>query len=296
MKRILITGANGFLGQKLVELLIKKTDLFIIATGIGVNRISFSGEYIYQSMDITNRQVVLETIRHLRPDIVIHGAAMTDADRCEVEKTRCWKHNVHAVEYIVEACDTINAFLLYISTDFIFDGLTGPYDENSQPNPINFYGESKQAGELVVRKSNLRWSIVRTMLLYGTPHYDGRSNIVTWIKQTLEEGKKIKVVDDQWRTPTLIDDLAVGCYMIIDKVVTGIFNISGYEIFTPYDLATRIARYFGLDKSLITRVDTTKLIQVARRPQSTILLIDKARNELQYNPKTFDEGLAMLSS
>ncbi|GAB3793854.1 dTDP-4-dehydrorhamnose reductase [Spirosoma humi] len=295
MKKILLTGANGLLGQKLVSLLVQQPTVELVATARGENRLPFSEGYTYRSMDITDRQQVLAVIGEVQPDVVIHGAAMTDVDKCEVQKDACWAQNVHAVEYIIEACQKINAFLLHVSTDFIFDGAAGPYDETAEANPISFYGWSKQAGESAVRHSNLRWAIARTVLVYGIAHDMSRSNIILWVKKSLEDGKTIKVVTDQWRSPTLAEDLAMGCYLIADQEAEGIFNISGKEVLTPYEMAIQTADYFGLDKSLITQADASTFTQVARRPPRTGFILDKSITVLGYNPHSFAEGIAVLA-
>lgn len=295
MKKILLTGANGLLGQKLVGLLAQQPTVELIATARGENRLPFSDGYTYRSMDITDRQQVLDVIGEVQPDVVIHGAAMTDVDKCEVHKDACWAQNVHAVEYIIEACQKINAFLLHVSTDFIFDGAAGPYDETAEANPISFYGWSKQAGESAVRHASLRWAIARTMLVYGIAHDMSRSNIILWVKKSLEDGKNIKVVTDQWRSPTLAEDLAMGCYLIADQEAEGIFNISGKEVLTPYEMAIQTADYFGLDKSLIAQADASNFTQVARRPPRTGFILDKAKTVLGYNPHSFAEGIAVLA-
>ncbi|GAB3986799.1 dTDP-4-dehydrorhamnose reductase [Spirosoma daeguense] len=295
-KRILITGANGLLGQKLVHLLTKQSNVELIATARGENRLPYTEGYSYRSMDITNKQQVLDIIGEVNPDVVIHGAAMTDVDKCELQKETCWAQNVYAVEYIVEACRNTNAFMVHVSTDFIFDGTAGPYDETAEPNPISFYGWSKQAGEAAVQHSDIKWAIARTMLVYGIAHDMSRSNIILWVKKSLEDGKNIKVVTDQWRSPTLAEDLAVGCYLIADKEAKGIFNISGKEVLTPYEMAIKTADYFSLDKSLIAQADASNFTQVARRPPRTGFILDKSRTVLGYDPHTFDEGIAVLAS
>ena len=295
-KRILITGANGLLGQKLVHLLRQQSNVELIATARGGNRLPVSEGYTYRSMDITNRQQVLEVIADVQPSVVIHGAAMTDVDKCEVQKDACWAQNVHAVEYIVEACRATNAFLVHVSTDFIFDGVDGPYDETAEANPISFYGWSKQAGESIVKHSDLRWAIARTVLVYGVAHDMSRSNIILWVKSSLENGKNIKVVTDQWLSPTLAEDLAMGCYLIADQEAEGIYNISGKEVLTPYDMAIKTADYFGLDKSLIAQADASTFTQVARRPPRTGFILDKSRAVLGYDPHTFEEGISVLAS
>ena len=295
MKNILITGANGLLGQKLVDLLTKQPGVQLTATARGDNRLPYSDRYSYRSMDITNRQQVLDVINESRPDAVIHTAAMTDVDKCETNKDDCWAQNVQAVESLVDACRSVGAFLLHVSTDFIFDGTAGPYDETAEGNPLSFYGWSKYAAEKVVMHSDIDWAIARTVLVYGIAHDMSRSNIILWVKKSLEDGKNIKVVTDQWRSPTLAEDLAMGCYLIADQKAGGVFNISGKEVLTPYDMAIQTADYFGLDKSLIAQADASTFTQVARRPPRTGFILDKARRVLGYDPHTFEEGIAVLA-
>ncbi|MFN3851023.1 MAG: SDR family oxidoreductase [Spirosomataceae bacterium] len=296
MKKILITGSNGLLGQKLVELLIQQPDIQTIATARGENRLPQKGGYEYHKMDITDRQQILDVIASTKPDVVIHTAAMTNVDQCEAEKDNCWKQNVNAVEYLVEACEKNDVFLCHVSTDFIFDGKAGPYDETAEANPLSFYGWSKYAAEKVVTNSNIRWAIARTVLVYGIAHDMSRTNIILWVKNSLESGKNIKVVTDQWRTPTLAEDLAKGCFLIANKEAEGIFNISGKDFLTPYEMAIMTADFFGLDKNLIAQADGSTFTQPAKRPPRTGFILDKPREVLGYEPVSFIEGIAILAS
>ena len=288
------------LGQKLVELLIQKPDLHIIATARGDNRLPFVEGYEYHPMDITDAAQVREVLELTQPNVVIHTAAMTNVDQCESEKEACWAQNVKAVEYLVEACRRQDVFLLHLSTDFIFDGAAGPYDEKAEANPLSFYGWSKYAAEKVLINSGafatpVRWAIARTVLVYGIAYDMSRSNIILWVKKSLEEGKNIKVVTDQWRTPTLAEDLAVGCYLIAEKEAEGIFNISGKDLLTPYEMALMTADYFELDKSLIAEADSTTFTQPAKRPARTGFILDKPRKTLGYEPHSFREGIEILA-
>ena len=295
MKKILITGSNGLLGQKLVELLLNAKDIQVIATARGENRLPFSEGYEYQSMDITSREQVQEVVENVKPNVIIHTAAMTNVDQCESEKDACWAQNVSSVEYLIDACSKIDCFLLHVSTDFIFDGKFGPYKEDAEANPISFYGWSKYAAEKVVQHSGIRWAIARTVLVYGIAFDMSRSNIILWVKKSLEEGKNIKVVTDQWRTPTLAEDLAMGCYLIADKEAEGIFNISGKDLLTPYEMAIMTADYFGLNKGLIAEADSSNFTQPAKRPARTGFILNKSNKILGYNPHTFEEGIAILA-
>ena len=292
--KILVTGANGLLGQKLSALLMSDNDVQPVLTSRG--RLTFPAHRAeFQNMDITDATAVRNVLRSVRPNVVVNTAAMTLVDQCETQQDECWKNNVHAVENLIEACADVKAHLIHVSTDFIFDGSHGPLDENAIPNPVNFYGKSKAAAEKLLIDSDISWAILRTVLVYGITHDLSRSNIVLWVKENLEKGKSIKVVNDQWRTPTLAEDLAMGCYLAAKQKAKGIFNISGKDFMTPFDIAIATAEFFNLDKSLIVPADSTTFTQTARRPAKTGFIIDKAKKELGYQPHSFKEGLAILA-
>lgn len=294
-KKILITGSNGLLGQKLVSLLANQSDIHLIATARGKNRLPFTEGYEYQEMDITNAEQVAEVIDKIQPNAIIHTAAMTNVDQCEFEKDLCWAMNVKAVEYLVEACEKQDIYFCHLSTDFIFDGKAGPYSEEAQPSPVSYYGWTKYAAEEVVKRSKCRWSIARTVLVYGIVSDMSRSNIILWVKKSLEEGKNIKVVTDQFRTPTLAEDLAKGCWLMTDKEAEGIFHISGKDFLTPYEMAIKTADFFNLDKSLISEADSSNFTQPAKRPPRTGFILDKAISVLGYHPVSFEEGIAVVA-
>ena len=294
-KRILITGSNGLLGQKLVDLLAGNEQYETFATARGENRLSVSEGYYFREMDVTDAVQVDEVLTEVKPEVIIHTAAMTNVDQCEMEKDACWKLNVTAVEILIAACKKHNIFLEHVSTDFIFDGTSGPYKEEDEPNPISFYGWSKYAAEKAVMHSDIQWAIARTVLVYGIAHDMSRSNIILWVKKSLEEGKAIKVVTDQFRTPTLAEDLAMGCYLIADQRAEGVFHISGADFLTPYEMAIMAADYFSLDKSLISPTDASAFTQPARRPPRTGFDLKKSRNILGYEPHTFREGIALVA-
>ncbi len=292
--RILVTGANGLLGQKLVALLQQDKHVHLIATAKNKSgQLLSCGEF--HTLNVTDNAQVHAVIRHTKPDVIIHTAAMTQVDLCETEHEACIASNVTAVEHLISACEEFKVRLIHISTDFIFDGSHGPLDENAEPHPVNFYGESKLAAEQLIRFSNIDWCILRTVLVYGVTPDMSRSNIVLWVKKSLEEEKKISVVNDQWRTPTLAEDLAMGCSLAAHKKATGVFNISGKDLMTPYDIAIRTAAFFKLDESLISPTDSAQFKQPAVRPLKTGFIIDKAKKELGYQPHTFEEGLKIIA-
>lgn len=295
--KILITGANGLLGQQLLKLLLDTTEHNIIATGKGEPRYVIQNSRLhYYALNITDGMDVDLLFEKLQPHVIIHCAALTQADECELNPIKAWEINVTATRFIVDAAKKINAFLIFISTDFVFDGMSGPYKEEDVINPISYYGSTKVAAEKAVAESGLQYAIVRTCLLYGNILFGTRSNLVSWVKENLEQGKKIKVVSDQWRTPTYIEDLAKGILLIIEKKATGLFHISGKDFLSPYDMAMATADYLQLDKSLIEKVDASIFTQPAKRPAKTGFIIDKAKLELGYDPLSFKEGLQKMLS
>jgi dTDP-4-dehydrorhamnose reductase len=292
--RILVTGANGLLGQKLVALLLQDKSIHLIATA-RKPPVTLLTRGEFHALDTTNKQQVETVVHQTKPDVIINTAAMTQVDDCEKDHEACIANNVTAVENLIGACKQVNAHLIHLSTDFIFDGTQGPLDELAEPHPVNFYGESKLAAEQLVRFSDLHWSILRTVLVYGVVPDMSRSNIVLWVKKSLEDGKKISVVNDQWRTPTLAEDLAMGCYLAATKKAQGIYNISGKDFLSPYDIAVHTAKFFKLDSSLINPTDSNHFKQPARRPLKTGFIIDKAKKELGYEPHSFLEGLEVMA-
>jgi dTDP-4-dehydrorhamnose reductase len=299
--KILVTGSNGLLGQKLIYKLRSQADITCIATARGENRLIQKTGYFYDEMDITNKKQVKEVMTKNLPDAVIHTAAMTNVDACETEKENCVAMNINAVQYIVDALQELQEHnkdykpqLVHLSTDFIFDGTHGPIDENEKPNPLSYYAWSKLEGEKIVQSSKLHWAIARTVLVYGIVDNMSRSNIVLWAKQNLEQGKTINVVDDQFRTPTLAEDLADGCILLVKKKARGIYNISGKDFLSILKLVHQVADYYGLDKSLINPSKSADIKQPAKRPPITGFIIDKAINDLGYNPHSFMEGIKIM--
>jgi dTDP-4-dehydrorhamnose reductase len=295
--KILLTGANGLLGQKLVQLLGTKPEVQVVATGLGTCRIlQVPANTRYTTCDVSDKSEVMSLVSQERPEVIIHSAAMTQVDDCEKEPEKCQLLNVDATANMARAAEAVGARLIHLSTDFIFDGAAGPYQEEAEANPISVYGHSKLEAEKVVMASSCPWAIVRTVLVYGIAPGLSRSNIILWVKASLEQGKTIQVVDDQFRTPTLAEDLAMGCWLIAEKKAEGIFNISGADFLTPYAMALQTAAYFGLDASLIQKASAATFSQPAKRPPRTGFIIEKARTQLGYEPHSFAEGIRILES
>ncbi len=283
------------LGQKLVALIAPHPEVELIATSHGESKIHYDlPTYRYRPMDVTSQSEVDEVIDQVKPDVIIHTAALTKVDYCEQHRELCFRLNVKAVDLIAQAALRNDCLLIHLSTDFIFSGKKRLLTEEAAPGPVNYYGQTKLEAEQRIIESGVRHAIVRTAIVYGVVPHLSRSNIILWVKESLKRGKTIHVVDDQYRTPTLAEDLAMGCFLIAQQRAQGVFNITGEELLTPYQMAQITADYFKLDKQLITRTDSTRFKQPARRPLETGLVIEKAKRTLGYQPRTFVEGVQLL--
>lgn len=294
--RLLITGSNGLLGQKLIAALRDDADVELLATSRGMDRTAIPLGDRYRPMDITDPDQVDAVFHGARPEVVIHSAAMTNVDACELDPAACRLQNVTATEHLVSAAKRHGSHFIFLSTDFIFDGKNGPYREEDEAAPLSVYGQSKLDGERIVREAGLsRWAIARTIILYGTAEGLSRGNVVLWAKNALEKDEIIKVVDDQWRMPTLAEDLADGCIRIAKQGATGIYHLSGPDLMSILELVQRVGAFFSLPTGAVIPIKSDSLGQPAKRPPRTGFILDKARRELGYAPQGFEAGLAVLS-
>lgn len=289
--KILVTGANGFLGHYLTKQLLQKRH-HVIATGKGNCRLPFNDDesFQYQTMDFTNPFEVHDVFEKHKPEVVIHAGAMSKPDDCEQQQWQAYVTNVEGTLTMLMNAEEQKSFFVFVSTDFVFDGERGMYKEEDEAAPVNFYGKTKADAEEAVKEYEHGWTITRTVLVYGKP-LAGRRNILSIVKDKLEKGEEYSVVDDQVRTPTYVEDLAAGIIAIIEKKATGIYHLSGSDVLTPYEMACKAADYLGLQKSLIKKVTAADFTQPAKRPAKTGFVIDKAKNELGFIPVSFEEGL-----
>ena len=293
--RVLITGANGLLGQELVSLMSRFPEYDVLATGRDEDPRFRGCSCGYTLLDVTSPGDVRDLFQNFSPTVVINCAAMTNVDQCETDRDACWRINADAVETLARNCHATGARLIQISTDFVFDGQGGPYREGDRPNPLNFYAKSKLAAENAVRGAGLeKWAIARTVLVYGTGEGLNRSNVALWVIDSLSKGKEIHVVTDQWRTPTYAPDLAAGIERIVRFEKTGTYHLSGREYMSIYDFASQIADVFELDRNLIRPTDSTRFSQTAPRPAQTGFIILKAETELGYKPRPVRTALRHL--
>lgn len=290
-KRILIIGSNGMLGQRLAQFFMSDANVELMCTSVEDE--SFISGISYKQLDIGQKNKVREIILGFFPDFVINAAAFTNVDKSESEKETAWKINVNGVENIALYSWTVDAHLIHISTDYIFDGKKGPYTEEDKPNPIGYYGRTKLASENSIKISGVRYTIIRPNVLYGPAKFS-RPDYVKWVVNSLRDGEKIRIVTDQISNPTYIDDIVIAINKIIEFKKEGIYNIGGAEMISRFDFTLRIAKYFGLDEKLILPIVTKELNLAAQRPLKSGLITLKAQTELGYKPRTIEETFELM--
>ncbi len=294
-KRILITGANGLLGQKLTACFSKDPNFDLLTSSRQDQPKCTLHSFGHVQLDITDIKSVKELIWNFEPDYIINSAAFTNVDGCERKKELSWKINVTGVENLVNAARLVDSRVIHISTDYIFDGKNGPYDEHATPNPLSYYGRGKLASENVVRTSGKNWAIIRTMVVYGIGQALN-NNFATWLAGELSQNKPVTIVDDQLGNTTLADDLANGIYLLVKKGKQGIYNMAGSDIISRYDFAVALAKAFDFNPDLIQPIKTKDLNQLAPRPLNSGLITLKAESELGYRFLSLKESLRLFKS
>ena len=290
-RKLLVFGTSGMLGQRTAKYFSEQSGWEIVGADIATT-IEFPG-VTYTNADFTNREAVHKVIKEFKPDVIINASAYTNVDKSEVERDLVWKINASGVGYIAEAGKVVGAHVVHVSTDYVFDGERGLYGEDEPVHPINYYGESKLAGEQELIASGASYTIIRTNVLYGIIP-NGRLDFVRWVVESNRKGDIIRIVTDQYNNPTFIDDIVVAMDTIITNKKFGIYNIAGKEYLSRYDFTLRIADIFGLDRSLITTIITPDLNQPAPRPLRGGLKIEKAQTELGYSPIDLNESLYLM--
>lgn len=291
--QFLITGSNGVLGTKLIEAMLARGDSFVASDRSDCLN-SYLGDFRYQSLDITDAKQIASLMRHYAPAIILHAAAFTAVDRAEVEHDTCWQVNVEGTRLLAEAASLLGSKLVYLSTDYVFDGKSGPYLETATPNPLGRYAKSKFAGEKVVQTLLPNALICRTTILYGiAPHF--RPTFVSWLLNELRAQREVKIVVDQWSNPTLAEDLAGMILSLLDHEAEGVYNAMGTEYLSRFDFAKQISRFFGLDERLIQPTTTAALDQLAPRPLHGGGIIDKLVALTGYQPMSVIQQLQRVS-
>jgi len=293
MECILITGSNGLLGQTLVNRLLN-SEYKIIALSRGDNRNINTKDYTYYNIDLTHSKKLTQIIDKEKPNYIINTAAITNVDYCETHQDECDAVNVDLVKVLIKASEKIKAHLIHISTDFVFDGKTGYYKEDDATNPLNYYGLSKLKSEQLFENTNISYTILRTILVFGMLPNLNQANILLWLLDKMKNKMPLTMVDDQLRMPTYVEDLASACLTAIKLKKLGLYHISSADMMNMYQLALEVAQVFNFDTNIITAIPTEKLHQPAKRPKTTGFNIQKAEKELLFKPKKFKSALLEL--
>ena len=282
--KIFITGGSGLFGSKVAEIAQARGDE--VFSGYAHNLPEYGRAVKF---DLLDEKTISELVGKIEPEVIIHSAALTDVDRCEREQELAYKINVDGTRAIATAAEKAGSFLIYISTDYVFDGLCGMYREDDRPNPVSYYGYSKLQGEQFCRGC-----IARTCVIYGSRPASGKVNFALWLLNNLNSDKEVRVVTDQFITPTLNTNLAAMVLEAADRRLCGVYNLVGATRISRYDYALELAREFDLDKSLILPSRMADLTWAAKRPIDSSLDTSKARAELMERPLPLNKALRTL--
>lgn len=292
--KTLIIGANGFTGRRILQHLSwqGKYDL----TGCSLHKDILPGDnYRFVEADINDHPAIHRLIDEIRPDVVINCSALSVPDYCELHHEEADAVNIQAVENLARCCEKADSRFIHLSTDFVFDGKkTDLYTEEDMPAPVNYYGISKYRGELAVAAGCSNYANVRVVVVYGKTLPGQHGNILQLVKNRLLADQEIRVVSDQYRTPTWVQDIAEGVEKLMHISHNGTWHICGDECLSIADIAYRVADYFRLDRSLIIPVTTEEMNEATLRPRFSGLSIEKAKRELGYTPHSLEEGMAEM--
>lgn len=294
MNKILVIGANGFSGRRILNDLCEKKTYHVVGSSLRKDLYSPTDchSYDFFRADIRNKDELNLLFANTRPDVVINTSALSVPDYCETHHEEAYLTNVDAVKQMAILCNKYGSRLIHLSTDFVFEGTANRlYTETDTPYPVNYYGFTKWEGEQQVIAHCPNHAIARVAIVYGNALPGQHGNIFQLSANRLRSGEVLKVVSDQWRTPTFVGDVSRGTEQLIKHPVIGIFHIAGKECLTIADIAFRVADYLKLDQSLIHPVTTQEMGETTPRPMFSGLSIEKAENMIDYHPYSINEGL-----
>ena len=298
MKKILIIGANGFTGRQILNDLSVHTQYKVTGCSLHPDILpNDAGKYRFIETDIRNEANIKRLFEEVQPDVVINCSALSVPDYCETHHEEAYLTNVTAVSQLAVFCEEYKSRFIHLSTDFVFDGKINEdagllYTEEDIPAPVNYYGYTKWKGEEKVAETCSSYAIVRVAIVYGRALPGQHGNIVQLVMNRLKAGQEIRVVSDQWRTPTFVGDISVGVEKLMFHTANGIYHICGSECLTIAEIAYRVADFLKLDRSLIEPVTTEEMKETTPRPRFSGMSIDKARTMLGYEPQKLKEALA----
>jgi dTDP-4-dehydrorhamnose reductase len=286
--KILVTGASGLLGHKVVQLASEKGhEVYSIYKEHPINL----GKPI--NLNLTDKSQVFETIIKLKPQAIVHAAAYTDVDGCEINQDLAWKVNAEATKHIAVASASVGSHLIYVSTDYVFDGEKGLYSEQDQPNPISYYGYTKLKGEEFVKEHAQQWCIARASVIYGWSPTQ-KPNFATWLINNLNQGKEVKVLIDQYVSPTLNTNLAQMLLEIAERKITGTLHTAGATRASRHEFALKLAKTFNLNINLIKPAKMNEIPWKAQRPKDSSLNVNKAAALLNAKPQKLNQALETM--
>ena len=284
--KFLVTGSAGLVGQQVVKYLSKSNQVF---SCYNESKPEY-GDSV--KMDLKNYEMISSVLTEIKPDVVIHLGAMTGVDLCEKEKTSASEINTKATEIIAKECSKLNSFLVYVSTDYVFDGNFGMYKEDDVTNPLGFYGKSKLEGEKAVQNFSTNWCIARTSTPFGL--HPTKKSFPMWVIENLQKQKQIDVLIDQFTSPTYIPNLSRMLIEISERRITGIIHAAGASKISRYQMASMVSDKLNLDGTLLKQISMNKMKWVAQRPKDSSLDVSRASSILNEKPQKIDQSLNLF--
>ena len=286
--KIIILGANGFIGRRILNRLYPNHQ--VLACSLHPDILPEEG-YRFETIDMLDYSAMTTLLNDFQPEVIINASALSVVDYCEQHQEEAYAMNVTAVKHLAEYSRDHSCRLIHLSTDFVFDGTSSiAYTETDVPNPVNYYGKTKQWSEEVIGQLCTDYAIVRVEVVYGKPLPKQHGNIVHLVKNRLENGQSLRVVSDQFRSPTWVEDIACAIEQLLSNQHQGIYHICGGETLSVAEIAYRAAKYFNLDTSLIEPITTEAMNEATPRPTFTPMSVEKAQQALGYQPSVLEEG------
>ena len=282
----LVTGSAGLIGHQVVKDLSETHEVF---SCYNKSKPEFG---IPTKMDLLNHEMISNVLSEKNPDIVIHLGAMTAVDLCDTQQDNALKINSQATEILAKECSKINSFMVYVSTDYVFNGNSGLYKENAVTNPLGFYGKSKLLGEKSIQNFSSNWCIARTSTPFGL--HPTKKSFPIWVIENLQKQKQIDVLTDQFTSPTYVPSLSRMLIEISERHLTGIIHVAGASKISRYEMASLVSDKLGLDGKLLREISINDIKWEAQRPKDSSLNVSKAISTLNQKPQKIDHDVNLF--
>ena len=287
-QKTLIIGGSGLVGRVLIR---RIKDIAKMYATYNINRINLVGTKFYQ-LDVRDEKRVNELVKEIQPEIVINAAAKRNTRYCEKNPEDVYKVNVEGTKNIVKACKTINAKMVFISSDQVFDGTKGKYSEDDELNPLNTYGKQKVMAEEIIKDNLDNWLIIRASYIYGW--FRGSDNFVTWVIENLKSGHEIQISYDQFVTPIHVENFVDILIKLLEKDKKGIYHVGEGECLSKYEFVKRLKEAFRFDEAIIKPISSDALNENMVRPKNNCLDLSKIKNELDFSKYSIKSGLEIM--